>query len=52
MSSHIMASSSPPPNTTTVPPSVNRRSANFHPSIWGDRFLSFDSNPKMLNTRT
>ncbi|GMN20107.1 hypothetical protein TIFTF001_043002 [Ficus carica] len=46
MSGQVMASSSPLPNTTTVPPAVNRRSANFHPSIWGDRFLSFDSNPK------
>nr|WBW04474.1 terpene synthase [Ficus esquiroliana] len=46
MSGQVVASSSPLPNTTTVPPAVNRRSANYHPSIWGDRFLSFDSNPK------
>ncbi|PRQ31630.1 putative lyase [Rosa chinensis] len=29
--------------TPTVTPDVNRRSANFSPSIWGDHFLSYSS---------
>ncbi|XP_044507255.1 (-)-germacrene D synthase-like [Mangifera indica] len=28
----------------SVLPTSNRRSANFHPSIWGDHFLSYASN--------
>ncbi|EXB50920.1 (-)-germacrene D synthase [Morus notabilis] len=29
-----------PRTTNSVPDHVNRRSGNYHPSIWGDRFLS------------
>nr|POF14722.1 (-)-germacrene d synthase [Quercus suber] len=29
--------------TKTDMPEINRRSANFHPSIWGDRFLTYAS---------
>ena len=29
--------------TKTDMPEINRRSVNFHPSIWGDRFLTYAS---------
>lgn len=29
--------------TKTDMPEINRRSANFHPSIWCDRFLTYAS---------
>ncbi|PON53412.1 Squalene/phytoene synthase [Trema orientale] len=44
MSGQVMAFSSLTSNDVTKQPDVNRRSANFHPSIWGDRFLSFTYN--------
>ena len=29
----------------TMEPLVTRRSANYHPSIWGDHFLAYSSHP-------
>ncbi|KDP39015.1 hypothetical protein JCGZ_00772 [Jatropha curcas] len=33
-------------------PTINRRSANYHPNIWGDRFLSYDSNFMTIDNAT
>ncbi|PON61426.1 Squalene/phytoene synthase [Parasponia andersonii] len=44
MFDQVMAFSSLTSNDVIKQPDVNRRSANFHPSIWGDRFLSFTCN--------
>ena len=33
------------PTKITMEPLVTRRSANYHPSIWGDHFLSYSSHP-------
>ncbi|PRQ31570.1 putative lyase [Rosa chinensis] len=41
MPAQILESEAPTQNAT---PEVNRRSANFSPSIWGDQFLSYASN--------
>ena len=38
MYSQVSAVAAP---TKTDMPEINRRSANFHPSIWGDRFLTY-----------
>ncbi|EXB50928.1 (-)-germacrene D synthase [Morus notabilis] len=35
-----------PKTTNSVPDHVNRRAANYHPSIWGDRFSSYAPNSK------
>nr|QNV48472.1 cadinene synthase [Ficus carica] len=37
---------------TTKPEIIPRRTATFHPSIWGDRFLNHDSQDNMRNDRT
>ena len=30
-------------SSTVVPTTITRRSANYHPSIWGDHFLAYAS---------
>uniref|UniRef100_A0A2N9GH67 Terpene synthase N-terminal domain-containing protein n=1 Tax=Fagus sylvatica TaxID=28930 RepID=A0A2N9GH67_FAGSY len=36
------------PLSQNAKPEVVRRTANFHPSIWGDRFLNYNSEDKRL----
>ncbi|KAF3954892.1 hypothetical protein CMV_019820 [Castanea mollissima] len=43
MYAQVSAIAAPRPPTKTDMPEINRRSANFHPSIWGDRFLTYAS---------
>ncbi|KAA8526917.1 hypothetical protein F0562_008854 [Nyssa sinensis] len=38
-----------PLSTQNVAPEIARRSANFHPSIWGDRFLTYASDSTSTN---
>ncbi|EXB75316.1 Pinene synthase [Morus notabilis] len=33
-------------------PEIPRRTATYHPSIWGDRFLNYDSRDMERNERT
>ncbi|KAK1380669.1 (-)-germacrene D synthase [Heracleum sosnowskyi] len=42
----VHSTSGPPPK---VVPEIARKSASFHPSIWGDKFLAY-SNPAVLKT--
>uniref|UniRef100_A0A2N9FG29 Terpene synthase N-terminal domain-containing protein n=1 Tax=Fagus sylvatica TaxID=28930 RepID=A0A2N9FG29_FAGSY len=36
------------PLSQNAKPEVVRRTANFHPSIWGDRFLNYNSEDKVI----
>ncbi|XP_048328632.2 (-)-germacrene D synthase-like [Ziziphus jujuba] len=42
-----VTSTIPIPNAAANVSDVNRRSANFHPSIWGDHFLSYATSDSM-----
>nr|ACF94469.1 germacrene B synthase [Cistus creticus subsp. creticus] len=44
-----LSSSAPALSTQNAKPEIVRRSAGFHPSIWGDQFLSYASNPVVEN---
>uniref|UniRef100_A0A2N9HWR3 Terpene synthase metal-binding domain-containing protein n=1 Tax=Fagus sylvatica TaxID=28930 RepID=A0A2N9HWR3_FAGSY len=39
------------PLSQNAKPEVVRRTANFHPSIWGDRFLNYNSEDKVILSR-
>uniref|UniRef100_A0A2N9IH01 Terpene synthase metal-binding domain-containing protein n=1 Tax=Fagus sylvatica TaxID=28930 RepID=A0A2N9IH01_FAGSY len=39
------------PLSQNAKPEVVRRTANFHPSIWGDRFLNYNSEDKVILAR-
>nr|GMD50357.1 (-)-germacrene D synthase-like [Ipomoea batatas] len=41
---------SPLPSNQTPMDEVTRRSANFHPTIWGDYFLTYSSQPMEVDT--
>ncbi|KAK1357178.1 (-)-germacrene D synthase [Heracleum sosnowskyi] len=40
MALYVQSTSGPPPN---VVPEITRKSASFHPSVWGDKFLAYDN---------
>lgn len=40
MASYVNSTSGPPPN---VVPEITRKSASFHPSVWGDKFLTYSN---------
>ncbi|KAB1202137.1 (-)-germacrene D synthase [Morella rubra] len=37
--------------TKNALPEINRRSADFHPSIWGDHFLAYESQSTELDEK-
>nr|BBO53955.1 sesquiterpene synthase 2 [Angelica keiskei] len=47
MAALVHSTSGPPPKVAM--PEIARKSASYHPSIWGDRFLAY-SNPAVLKT--
>jgi hypothetical protein len=46
MSFQVSAVVAAPPQNAML--ETNRRSANYHPSIWGDHFLTYASDPEFL----
>ncbi|KAK1386307.1 Germacrene D synthase [Heracleum sosnowskyi] len=46
MALYVHSTSGPPP---IVVPEISRKSASFHPSVWGDKFLAYN-NPNAVKT--
>ncbi|XP_074368916.1 sesquiterpene synthase Cop-like [Apium graveolens] len=42
MSVFVQASAGPPP-PTAAEPDIVRRSSNYHPCVWGDHFLAYNT---------